>query len=83
MCGILLDNKGPEIRTGKLKNGGKPVMVQKGQMLEIRCHEDTSKFEGDSKSIACDYKNLPNVIEIGKQIKMGDGLVITTVSGMW
>lgn len=33
-CGFLLDTKGPEVRTGN-NEGGKPVFLQKGQLLEI------------------------------------------------
>jgi pyruvate kinase len=33
MCGVLLDTKGPEIRTGMLK-GGKPVLMEAGSRVE-------------------------------------------------
>lgn len=33
-CGFLLDTKGPEVRTGNTENG-KPIFLQKGQLLEI------------------------------------------------
>lgn len=34
---ILLDTKGPEIRTGLTENG-KPIFVKKGQLLDISMH---------------------------------------------
>lgn len=52
--------QGPEIRTLKLK-GGKPVMLQEGQKLLIKCTSDR-EFEGDGTSfIGIDYVNLPKV----------------------
>lgn len=60
---ILLDNKGPEIRTGKMKDNGDkgPVWLLKaGQTLEIVAGADPS-FRGDDTIITIDYANLPKV----------------------
>jgi len=68
---IMLDTKGPEIRTTKLK-GGKPVQLVKGQKLTIRAIDRS--FEGDSECIGCDYLNMPKVVHVGAVIKIEDGL---------
>ena len=48
MCAVLLDTKGPEIRTGMLK-GGKPVLMEAGR--EITIHTDYT-LQGDEHNIA-------------------------------
>lgn len=76
LCAIMLDNKGPEIRTGKLK-GGKPVLLQKNQILYIFCTD--KEFFGDTEKIALDYLDMPKILTKGSVIKIDDGLIITTV----
>jgi len=51
----MLDTKGPEIRTGVLKDG-KPIELVAGQTLEISTDYN---LEGDNTRIACSYKSLP------------------------
>lgn len=46
-CPIMLDTKGPEIRTGKIK-GGK-AMLHAGQELTIVTKYDPDTFVGDEK----------------------------------
>lgn len=77
-CAILLDNKGPEIRTGLLKD--KNIMLQAGQTLEILCGGDKN-FQGGLETISLDYENLPAVVNIGDSIKIDDGLIVCTVTG--
>jgi len=77
LCAILLDTKGPEIRTGKLK-GGQPVQLQAGQELTILTNTD-AKFQGDNQTIAMDYVNLWKVVKPGSIIKIGDGLIVCQV----
>ncbi|CEO94910.1 Pyruvate kinase [Plasmodiophora brassicae] len=75
---IMLDTKGPEIRTLKLK-GGKPVMLQEGQKLLIKCTSDR-EFEGDGTSfIGIDYVNLPKVVKPGSTIRIADGVLNLSV----
>jgi pyruvate kinase len=52
---IALDTKGPEIRTGILKDK-KNVELKKGQMLEITTDYT---FEGINECISCSYDKLP------------------------
>jgi pyruvate kinase len=74
-CAILLDTKGPEIRTGLIEGHGK-VSLKAGQDLEITT--DYS-FLGTSEKIACSYKSLPQTVKPGDQILMADGTVVCTV----
>lgn len=77
---IMLDTKGPEIRTTKLKDH-KPILLSAGKPLSIKSTTDTL-FEGDENCIGCDYMNLPKVIKEGDIIKIDDGLISCIVTGV-
>ena len=66
---IMLDTKGPEIRTGMLKEG-KPIEIQAGQRLKLLT--DYSIL-GDTEQIACSYKGLPKTVQVGSTIFVADG----------
>lgn len=70
-CAIMLDTKGPEIRTGMLKDK-KNIDVVAGQDLEITTDYD---FVGDNTKIACSYKDLPTSVKVGGSILIADGSV--------
>ncbi|GAB9469054.1 Pyruvate kinase [Globisporangium polare] len=74
-CAVLLDTKGPEIRTGLLK-GRTPILLQAGQELEITT--DYS-IEGDTTRIACSYVHLPTSVSPGSKILCDDGSLVMTV----
>eukprot|EP00331_Platyophrya_macrostoma_P019660 CAMPEP_0176475594 /NCGR_PEP_ID=MMETSP0127-20121128/43691_1 /TAXON_ID=938130 /ORGANISM="Platyophrya macrostoma, Strain WH" /LENGTH=434 /DNA_ID=CAMNT_0017871203 /DNA_START=292 /DNA_END=1596 /DNA_ORIENTATION=- len=74
-CAIMLDTKGPEIRTGLLKDH-KAINLKKGQDLEITTDYT---FEGDSNKIACSYKSLPTSVKEGAQILIADGSLVCKV----
>lgn len=78
VCGLMLDTKGPEIRTGLLV-GGKNINLAAGQTLVLRCDVDMKTFEGTSQEIAVDYKNLPRAVQPGSVIKIDDGLIVCNV----
>lgn len=71
-CAVLLDTKGPEIRTGFLKDH-QPVSFQKGQQLQI---STDYTLEGDESCIACSYPELPNTVKPGDQILIADGSLV-------
>eukprot|EP01029_Cantina_marsupialis_P015510 TRINITY_DN339_c0_g2_i1.p1 TRINITY_DN339_c0_g2~~TRINITY_DN339_c0_g2_i1.p1 ORF type:complete len:503 (-),score=134.29 TRINITY_DN339_c0_g2_i1:165-1673(-) len=75
-CAILLDTKGPEIRTGFLATENKKVTLKANQDLEL-----TTDYEhlGDSTKIACSYKSLPTSVKVGQKILAADGSLILTV----
>jgi len=77
MCAVLLDTKGPEIRTGALKGGG-PVTYESGSQVTLTTDYSV---EGDSNVIAISYKKLAQDVFPGNQILIADGsLVLVVVS---
>ena len=65
----LLDTKGPEIRTGEIKNN--EVMLVDGSSFII-VNEDV---EGDNTKCSISYKDLYNDVAKGGRILIDDGLV--------
>jgi len=71
--GILLDTKGPEIRTGNLKEA--QVHLEKGQTFILT----TENIVGDQERVSISYPDLPREIEVGTTILIDDGLIELTV----
>ena len=67
---ILLDTKGPEIRTGVLKDG-KKVQLAEGNEFVLT----TEEIVGDEKRVAITYKGLVEDVAIGGKILIDDGLI--------
>ena len=72
---ILLDTKGPEIRTVKLE-GGNDVMLTAGQDFTLTT--DTSVI-GDNTRVAVTYGGLTNDLKPGNTVLLDDGLIELTV----
>lgn len=70
---ILLDTKGPEIRTGKLKE--EPIELVQDEFLTLT----TEEILGDKERISITYKELPGDVEVGSTILIDDGLIGLTV----
>jgi len=68
----MLDTKGPEIRTGKLK-GGKPVQLTAGQEITITTDYEV---EGDASVISMSYKKLAVDVGPGSSILCADGSIV-------
>jgi pyruvate kinase len=77
-CAVMLDTKGPEIRTGLLE-GGKPIELTAGQSLKITT--DYS-FKGNTECIACSYESLPTTVQVGSLIYVADGSLTCTVTAI-
>ncbi|XP_078176567.1 pyruvate kinase, cytosolic isozyme [Carex rostrata] len=75
LCAVMLDTKGPEIRTGFLKDS-KPIKLTKGQ--EITVTTDYS-IKGDENTISMSYKKLPVDLKPGNVILCSDGTISLTV----
>lgn len=71
---ILLDTKGPEIRTGELKDH-KKVTLKENQTFVLT----TSEVEGDNERVSITYKGLPQDVTAGGQILIDDGLICLEV----
>lgn len=69
--GILLDTKGPEIRTMKLADG-KDVMLEVGQEFTLTTDQTVI---GDSTKVAVTYEGIVNDVKPGNTILLDDGLV--------
>jgi pyruvate kinase len=69
---ILVDTKGPEIRT---KNIGEPIQIRKGDKIEIRGGEELSS-EG---VLIVDYCNFARDIPVGSSVLIDDGELELTV----
>lgn len=67
---ILLDTKGPEIRTGVLKDG-KKVMLTTGETFTLT----TEEIEGDDKKVSITYEGLVADVGKGQLILIDDGLI--------
>lgn len=66
----LLDTKGPEIRTGTLKDG-KKVLLEDGMSYVLT----TRETEGDDKICYVNYEGLPGCVVTGTHILIDDGLI--------
>lgn len=73
-CAIMLDTKGPEIRTGKLKD--KTVQLTAGH--EIIVTTDSSVI-GDMNRIVIDYEDLVKSAKVGNKILIADGTIGLTI----
>ena len=71
---ILLDTKGPEIRTGLLENGGK-VQLKEGEEFTLTSRE----IEGNSKMVSQTYPQLAKDVKPGDTILVDDGLIALKV----
>ncbi|MGL5123813.1 MAG: pyruvate kinase PykF [Fusobacteriaceae bacterium] len=72
---VLLDTKGPEIRTIKLE-GGADVSLVAGQKFTLTTDE---KVIGNKEVVAVTYKGLTNDLKPGNTILLDDGLLEMTV----
>ncbi|KAI7854681.1 pyruvate kinase [Circinella umbellata] len=68
---MALDTKGPEIRTGTMRDG-KDATITKGQDAIITTDEQYKDL-CDDKVIYLDYKNITKVIDVGKTVYIDDG----------
>lgn len=74
--GILLDTRGPEIRTHLFENGG--VNLSAGQTIAVSVNE----VLGTSKRFSVNYAGLINDIEVGGTILVDDGNVELTITAI-
>ncbi|MGX7059241.1 pyruvate kinase [Vagococcus humatus] len=66
---ILLDTKGPEIRTNNMKDGS--IHLSTGNTVRISMTE----VEGTEERFSVTYENLIDDVEVGTHILLDDGLI--------
>ena len=67
---VLLDTKGPEIRTGELPGHGKVTVKSDGEFTLF-----FEKKEGDEHGVYIDYPKLANEVKKGQNIFIDDGAI--------
>lgn len=72
--GIMLDTKGPEIRTKTYKDG--KIEIVEGQEFILT----TREVEGDEHIVSITYDGLPSDVKVGTRILIDDGLVAFEVT---
>jgi len=79
-CAVMLDTKGPEIRTGFYapECNGK-IKLTAGQDLKITT--DYS-FKGNNECIACSYESLCSTVKVGSTMFIADGSLTCTVKSI-
>src|SRR5690625_3369101 len=73
---ILLDTKGPEIRTGDFKDGR--AVITEGNTVSISMKE----VEGTAEKFSITYDGLINDVDVGSKILLDDGLIELEVVGL-
>lgn len=73
---IMLDTKGPEIRTGVFKEGISKIELTKGETLVLTSHYS---YKGDNHKLACSYSKLAESVKPGQSILVADGSLVLTV----
>ncbi|MBP7174886.1 MAG: pyruvate kinase [Thermoclostridium sp.] len=74
---LLLDTKGPEIRTGRLK--GDQVLLKAGQSFILTAQD----IEGNDLSVSITYKELFRDVQKGSHILIDDGLIELKVQDIY
>jgi len=67
--GILLDTKGPEIRTHNMVNGAIELIAGRSSIVSM------SEVEGTPEMISVTYEGLIEDVEVGSSILLDDGLI--------
>ena len=73
---LLLDTKGPEIRTGDTKDGG-TVTIKAGDKVIVTSdgHHTTAATQNDAARLSVSWKELPQKATAGIRILIADGLL--------
>lgn len=76
MVAILLDTKGPEIRTHNMKDG--KIQFTSGDVVRVAMNE----VEGTKEKFSVSYSNLINDVHPGSHILLDDGLIDLLVTDL-
>ncbi len=68
--GVMMDVKGPEIRTGKVQA---PIELKTGDLFEI--HIESTTATGDIPAVTTNYPGLPADVTVGTTLLLDSGLI--------
>merc|ERR1740138_874738 len=74
---ILMDTRGPEIRTGTFEVYNSKKELKAGQDFKLVC--DDYSMKGDESAVAITYPELPGSVKPGQRILIQDGTVVLEV----
>lgn len=74
---LILDTKGPEIRTGAFKDNAE-IHLKLGDTFTLT----TEDIEGDQHRVSVTYKNLPYDLQRGSRVLIDDGLIELRVKSL-
>merc|ERR1719499_1349483 len=74
---ILMDTRGPEIRTGYFHTYNSKKELKAGQEFTLYCGDYS--YKGDENGVAITYPHLPRDAKPGQAILIQDGTVSLTV----
>jgi len=74
---ILMDTRGPEIRTGTFAVYNSKKELKAGQEFTLVCNDYTVK--GDESKVAISYPSLPGQVKKGQRILVQDGTCVLEV----
>jgi pyruvate kinase len=82
---MLLDTRGPEIRSGKLKNdnsGHETITLQKGNKITLQTSTKFEKEGSTETDLFINYAGLAKSLSPGMKVLLDDGIVIMTVESV-
>merc|ERR1719386_576732 len=71
---VLMDTRGPEIRTGTFEVYNSKKELKAGQDFKLVC--DDYSMKGDESAVAITYSELPGSVKPGQRILIQDGTVV-------
>jgi len=74
---VLMDTRGPEIRTGKFEVYNSKKELKAGQEFKLVCGDYSAL--GDESKVAITYSELPAAVKPGQRILVQDGTVVLEV----
>lgn len=82
---VLLDTKGPEIRTGKLANdhsGKETVVLEHNAIITLHTDEATRDKGSSNTDLYIDYAGLSKCLHPGMKVLLDDGAICLTVESI-
>jgi pyruvate kinase len=78
---VLVDTKGPEIRTGPLPGNADELEIMTGATVEIHTADVSEAASTDDIfKLNVDYKSIATTVQVGSQILLDDGLIALEVT---